>query len=67
VFSRKICIGVCDSGEFPAGHGWPPRKNGPFLRKKFGGGLGDADFGAARVGDKHVRRSVPRDFRKKID
>src|SRR5881394_3792379 len=38
-----------------------------FAGEKFVGSLGDADFGAAGVGNERVRRSVARDFRKKID
>ena len=56
-----------DSREFPAGHGMAAEeKRVLFARKEFGGGLGDADFGATGVGDERVRRSVARDFRKKI-
>ncbi len=35
--------------------------------EKFVRGLGNADFGAASVGDERVGRCVARDFRKKID
>src|SRR5579864_466845 len=38
-----------------------------FPGKVFLRGLRDADFGAARVGDQSMRRSVARNFRKKVD
>src|SRR5260370_38641530 len=56
-----------DAGEFPAGHGMAAEEERTFFAgKKFGGGLEDADFGAAGVGNERVWSSVARDFRKKI-
>src|SRR5437868_671315 len=67
VLAEKIGVGVGDSGEFPAGHGMAAEEERAlFARKKLGGGLGDANFGAAGVGDERLRSSVARDFWKKI-
>src|SRR5438874_7368590 len=50
VFAEKIGIRVRDSGELPAGHGMAAEEERTlFARKKFGGGLGDADLGAAGI------------------
>src|SRR6266481_8659208 len=68
VFAEKFGSGVRDTGEFPAGHGMAAKEERAiFAGEKFVGGLGDANFGAAGVGHKGMRRSVARDFRKKID
>src|SRR5882762_2112356 len=50
VVAEKIGIRVRDSGEFPAGHGMAAEEERALsARKKLGGGLGDADLGAAGV------------------
>src|SRR2546425_6477572 len=68
IFAEQSGVRVRDSGEFPAGHGMAAEEERTFFAgEKFVGGLGDAHFGAAGVGDERVRRSVARDFRKKID
>ncbi len=68
IFPEEIGVGVRDSGEFPAGHGMPAKEERPlFATKKLGGCLRDAHFGAAGVSDERMRRSMPRDFWKKID
>src|SRR5260370_15359274 len=68
MFPEELCISVRDSREFPSGHGMPAEEERPlFARKKFGRCLRDAHFGAAGVGDERMRRSMPRDFWKKID
>src|SRR5713226_2753898 len=67
VAAEEISVGVRDAGEFPAGHGVTAQEAGPvFARKKRSGGLGDADLGAAGVGDERVRRRIAGDFLKMI-
>src|SRR5216684_5514995 len=68
IFPEEIGISVRDSREFPSGHGMPAEEERPlFARKKFGRCLRDAHFGAAGVSDERMRRSMPRDFRQKIN
>src|SRR5258708_8782626 len=62
---KKIGVGMRDSREFPARHGMAAEEERPlFSGEEFCGGLGDADFGAAPVGNKGLRSSVARAFRK---
>ena|SRR2546426_1101532 len=68
VATKKIGVGMCDSGEFPASHGMAAEeKRSVRCGIKFRGGFDDANFGAAGIGDERVSWGVARDFRKKIE
>src|SRR5712692_2479775 len=59
IAAEEIGVGMGDAGEFPAGHGMAAEKKRAALAgEEARGGLRDADFGAAGVGDERVRRSM---------
>jgi hypothetical protein len=66
--AEEVGGGVGDAGELAACHGVAAEEErAAFGGEKFGGGLGDAKFGAAGVGDEGVSGSVARDFGEKVE
>src|SRR6266404_9777050 len=61
--AEEVGIGLRDAGHFPAGHRMSTEEErGGGRRKIFGGGLRDAELGAAGVGDEGVLGGVASDF-----
>src|SRR5712692_3766739 len=65
--AKEVGIGVRDSGEFPARHGMPAQKERASITgKKAGSGFGNAQLGAAGVGDERVKGHVARNLGQEI-
>src|SRR6266404_6115708 len=66
--AEEIGVGLRDAGDFAAGHGMSTEEErGGGRGKIFGGGLRDAELGAAGVGDEGVLGGVASDFWEEID
>src|SRR6266481_2436592 len=66
--AKEVGVGLGDAGDFAASHRvTAEEERGGGRRKIFGGGLRDAQLGAAGVGDEGVLGSEAGDFREKVD
>ncbi len=66
--AKEVGVGLRDAGDFAASHGvTAEEERGGGRGKIFGGGLRDAQLGAAGVGDQGVLGSEAGDFREKVD
>ncbi len=66
--TEEVGVGLGHAGEFAAGHGVATQEErGGGGRKIFGGGLQDADLGAASVGDEGMLGSEAGDFGEEIE
>src|SRR5258707_6645910 len=66
--AEEVSVGLGEAGDFATGHGVAAEEErGGGRGKIFGGGLRDAQLGAAGVGDEGVFGSEAGDFREKVD
>src|SRR6266481_6365043 len=66
--AKEVGVGLCDAGDFAASHRvTAEEERGGGRGKIFGGGLRDAEFGAAGVGDEGVLGSEAGDFGEKVE